>query len=88
MDVKNAFLKGDLNEEVHMAPPLDVTHQAGEVCKHRKTLYGRKQAPRTWFENFSQLLLLLDLSLSIMILHYLLNAHVLYIFCCPCMLMQ
>ncbi|XP_022679643.1 uncharacterized protein LOC101752932 isoform X1 [Setaria italica] len=53
MDVKNAFLHGDLQENVYMHPLLGVEVPPGYVCHLRRALYGLKQAPRAWFQRFS-----------------------------------
>jgi hypothetical protein len=42
MDVKNAFLHGNLTEEVYMQPPPSVATPRGYVCRLRRALYGLK----------------------------------------------
>ena len=52
-DVKNAFLSGDLSEEIYMQPPPSLSVESNKVCHIRRALYGLKQAPQAWFTKFS-----------------------------------
>ena len=51
MDVKSAFLNGELREEVHVTQPLGfvVAGKERKVLRLIKALYGLRQAPRAWY---------------------------------------
>ena len=58
MDVNNAFLHGDLQEEIYMEqPPGFVQSDSSLVCGLKKSLYGLKQAPRAWYAKMDRCLL-------------------------------
>ncbi|GJU44750.1 retrovirus-related pol polyprotein from transposon TNT 1-94 [Tanacetum coccineum] len=59
MDVKTAFLNGDLCEEVYVSQPKGFVYQDNptHVYKLKKSLYGLKQAPRAWYDMLSSFLL-------------------------------
>jgi hypothetical protein len=54
LDIKNAFLHIDLQEEVYMEIPLGFTinQTKGKALRLKKSLYGLKQSPRAWFDRF------------------------------------
>ncbi|KAD2806293.1 hypothetical protein E3N88_39670 [Mikania micrantha] len=59
MDVKTAFLNGDLEEEIYMEQTdgFLAPGQEGKVYKLVKSLYGLKQAPNQWHQKFDQVML-------------------------------
>jgi hypothetical protein len=86
LDVKNVLLNRDLQEKFYITPPLGVSHDPEYVCKLKKMLYGLKQAYRASFEKFSVFLLwsrLLDISLVVMILLFLLSVPMHVVSFCP-----
>jgi len=59
MDVKSAFLNGDLQEEVYVEQPPGFVLKGHErkVLHLVKALYGLRQAPRTWYSKLDESLI-------------------------------
>jgi len=56
LDVKTAFLHGNLSEEIYIRQPegYEEKGKEGLVCKLNKSLYGLKQSPRQWYLRFDK----------------------------------
>ena len=54
LDVKTAFLHGELEETLYMQPPEGFINESNKnhVCLLKKSLYGLKQSPRQWYKRF------------------------------------
>jgi hypothetical protein len=59
LDVKTAFLHGDLEEDINMDQPegFVVPGKEDYVCKLKKSLYGLKQSPRQWYKSLDSFML-------------------------------
>ena len=59
IDVKTAFLNGELEKENYMEQPegFIVPGKEKKVCRLVKSLYGLKQAPKQWYAKFDQIML-------------------------------
>jgi hypothetical protein len=56
MDVKTAFLNGNLDEDMYMIQPEGFVdpNNAGKICRLQKSIYGLKQASRSWNIRFDE----------------------------------
>jgi hypothetical protein len=59
LDVKTAFLHGELEEDIYMDQPEGYVVPGKEdlVCKLKRSLYGLKQSPRQWYKRFDSFML-------------------------------
>ena len=57
MDVKSAFMHGDIHEEIYMKHPEGYITDPSLVCKLKKSLYGLKHPPREWYSKMDAFLL-------------------------------
>jgi hypothetical protein len=58
MDVKSAFLHGDLQEEIYMEqPPSYVQNDSSLVFFLKKSLYGIKKSPQSWYAKMDNFLI-------------------------------
>lgn len=48
LDVKTAFLHGNLQEDIYITIPDGLSTREGKACKLNKSIYGLKQSPRCW----------------------------------------
>ncbi|GKF98341.1 retrovirus-related pol polyprotein from transposon TNT 1-94, partial [Tanacetum coccineum] len=64
MDMKTAFLNGNLQEEVYVSQPDGFVDKDNPnyMYKLKKALYGLKQAPRAWYDMLSSFLISQDIS--------------------------
>ncbi|VEN40759.1 unnamed protein product [Callosobruchus maculatus] len=54
MDVKSAFLYGEIKELVHLTPPAGIKVDSCKVLKLKKSLYGLRKSPKYWYEKFNK----------------------------------
>ena len=57
LDVKGAYLHGDLEEEIYMVQPAEFSDNTDKVCRLIHSLYGLKQSGQAWYFKFKNILL-------------------------------
>ena len=61
MDVKSAFLHGEIQEEIYMNKPEGFQEYPSLFFRLNISLYGLKQAPRAWYAKIDSFLLSIGL---------------------------
>jgi len=54
MDIKTAFLNGNLEEEIYMNQPISFVSKGQEDCRLKRSIYGLKQSSRSWYFRFHE----------------------------------
>ena len=62
MDVKSSFIHGDLKDEIYFKKPQGFFSNLSLMCKLKKSIYGLKQAPKSWYANIYGFLLSMKFS--------------------------
>jgi hypothetical protein len=59
LDVKTAFLHGDLDEDIYMEQPEGFVQNRNKkfVCRLKKSLYGLRKSPRQWYKKFDSFMM-------------------------------
>jgi len=59
LDIKTAFLHGELEEQIYMQQPegFIVPGKEDYVCHLKRSLYGLKQSPRQWYKRFDSFMI-------------------------------
>lgn len=67
LDVKTAFVHGDLDETIYMNQPdgFILPRNEEKVCMLKKSLYGLKQSPRQWYRKFHEYVLTIGFKRSL-----------------------
>ena len=65
MDVKTAFLNGNLEEDIYMDQPLSFVSKGQEdkVCLLKRSIYGLKQSSRVWYFRFHEAIISFGLNM-------------------------
>ncbi|RDY07827.1 hypothetical protein CR513_08008, partial [Mucuna pruriens] len=67
MDVKTAFLNGDIDETIYMMQPENFVSNESKsiVCKLKKSIYGLKQTSHQWYHKFHQVITLYGFEVNV-----------------------
>ena len=60
MDVKSAFIHGEIQEEIYMQKPECFQEDPSLVCRLNNSLYGLNQASRAWYAKMDNFMLSLS----------------------------